>query len=81
LFWEEKDRERERVEEAKRYRKSMTKQSSFLASSIDNGIGAIVSPNPREQDEEEGGGINWNEVGEFWYSVTDCAQGYVKYTV
>jgi len=46
LFWEEKDGEG--VEEVKRYRKSMTKQSSFLASSIDNGMGAIVSLNPRE---------------------------------
>jgi hypothetical protein len=44
-------------------------------------MGAIVSLNPREKEAEEGGGINWNEVGEFWYSVTDCAEGYVKYTV
>jgi hypothetical protein len=43
----------------------MTKQSSFLASSIDNGMGVVVSLNPREQEAEEGGGINWNEVGEF----------------
>jgi hypothetical protein len=59
----------------------MAKQSILLAASIDNGMGVTASLYPREQQAEEGGRISRNEVEEFCYSMTDCAEGYVKFTV
>jgi hypothetical protein len=60
----------------------MLKQSSFLASSIDNGVGAIVSVHLRESvGKRRGGVVNEKGTCEFRCSTTDGLRGYIKYSI